>query len=709
MSEQMTKDAAGKKAGVTLKIDSAALKVAGWAAPRDPGTAGEALHLQLELGSVLLGTIRRDKPRPDVNAHLGHSGGPLGFSVADTGLKTFARLTGLEDLALTANGARALPERSPLGIAEGAASGFLPFGMRQGLGKIVRLVDAWMESSRTLSLRFDGSTEIAKSLDAYQVADGQLIAVAVDQPIHGLTSIATMTLINPFGPVLLVAKSDDRAIDMLDFIPFPSLVRGGQHAAERLIAARGSDELADTASLSAELTQAWLDRLDRPDRCVTSIVLDPTVHTGLEPALNDDLLAWLADALGVTVAASADSVPDFVARALARHGRANGDQGHVLQLPADSIPTISALVRAIPDDARPQLIAGGSGVVQWGRHGKIWSVWQPPLGESLAALQVPGVRRPMPMLDVRGPSGGGRDVALQWPLCLGFQEPPVRVGDSGPFETGADGEGSVLAGAGSAKRTVSVLVLMEAGQGAPIALLESLARQDGVQFAHLALCQPLGVKDTKLEKALTRLFPRRHDIVSVPANAGRIEQVVAARGTLASEQIVVVGSGTVLPDARTLATLLHMLDVPDVASTGCMVRAANDKMTPLSAGYSLTGVELRAAPAIAFDPIDPELWRTPATYPVVANTLSALVVRRDLLGSLSASGSSRLRPEGDDLLLGIHLIEAGGINLCTTAVSVYSAAAAPRRSQMAVSVPYRLSPQSLAQIAQSAVLVQRVA
>ena len=106
--------------------------------------------------------------------------------------------------------------------------------------------------------------------------------------------------------------------------------------------------------------------------------------------------------------------------------------------------------------------------------------------------------------------------------------------------------------------------------------------------------------------------------------------------------------------------------------------------------------------------IDASVWRGPTTYPVVANSLCAVMTRTRLLRDMVAHGSSVARPEVDDLLLGLQLIEAGGINICTTVVSAFSGAQA-RPSQMALTIPYRISPERIARIAESSTLVQRIA
>ena len=104
-----------------------------------------------------------------------------------------------------------------------------------------------------------------------------------------------------------------------------------------------------------------------------------------------------------------------------------------------------------------------------------------------------------------------------------------------------------------------------------------------------------------------------------------------------------------------------MLDAKDVASVGCMVRSGQGKTAAQGGGYSPSAINLRAMPAFAFGLIDPAVFRQPATYPVIANSLAVLMLERAAIDQLDTTGSTAVRPEIDDLLLGIQLIANGGL------------------------------------------------
>jgi hypothetical protein len=522
--------------------------------------------------------------------------------------------------------------------------------------------------------------------------------------VNAQVSLAEMSLLNPFAALLLVIKGDDGAVDAIDVLPFPSLVRGGLHAAERLMSAHGGDDLADTATVSAELVDHWAERRNATGTTVAAIDLDPAVHTGLEPMLNSDLLAWLGHCLGVSVSSSSADLPTLIAEAIQRYRPQEARRGHTLRLPADCIPTVSALLKSFPDDAAEQVIAGGMGIVDWNRHGRVWSVWQPPGAEKFGDLQPRSGQRFAPTLSIDGISEG-REIALDIPLALALREAPTRVVANGPFELPPEIQ-NLLQLPVANRMSIDVVVLQSASS--PLPLLESLARQENVEVGRLILCRAQGDKASRVDQAVKRLFGD-HRIVPVAATAGRIDQIVAARDHLNDGNTVVVDSATVLPDPRTLGTLVQILEGAGAASVGCLLRGGGDKMIPLSAGYSFTQFRLDSSPAAAFAAIDPAVWRQPCTYPVVANTLSVLATSAAAIADLQLGGSSGSRPEVDDLLLGLHLARQGGINLCTTTVSAHTSGAAPRTSQVATTLPYRLAPEDLARTIESSTFVQRIA
>jgi hypothetical protein len=674
--------------------------------PEDPSK----LVVSLLAGPSLLGTIRLQR----MDAAPGDQAVELTFAVPDFGIAAFARLSGL-DISITAETPSGQFATAQIFGADRSPASWAPLESRKGIGEgaSVRLVDIWFESSRTVALRFESARTVTKSIDAYQKLPGAPLVLVGSGAITGRAAIAEMRLLNPFAPLLLVFKGEDGSIDAIDFVPFPSLMRGGSHHAELLISRAGAGELADAARLSQELVAGWMQRLAGVPNCIGTVEIDPAVHTGLEPILNEQLLSWMSGILGVRVNTGTDRLPQFIVDILSRQETAGATGAHILHVPADSIPTIAALLNVLPANAKPEKLSGGIGVCDWNRHGRVWSIWQPPFSASLEKLQPGSAPRAVPCLTIKATgkaAGADKEAMLGFPLALAFREPPTRIGSSPPFEIAPEVDPPLLHSESLDKSPVDALVLFDTADETGLALLESLARQVEVPVGNVIFCRPAGLpEDQALVDALADLFQDRWAIVEVSPTAGRLEQLAMARDRVTSERALVVEAATILVDSRTLVTLTQLLSSPDVASAGCLLRAANDKMAAASAGYSFTGMDLRTAPSLAFDVIDPAVWRAPTTYPVVASSLSVLLTRREFLATMSTGGSSASRPENDDLLFGIQLIENGGVNLCTTTVSAYNAGAAPRSGLAPLSVPYGLSPEAVRSLAEAATVVQRVA
>jgi len=698
--------------------DATPLKLSGWAAPADAADADSALSLSLMAGSVKLGALRRDRKRADVDEFLDYEGPPSGFAIDDFGLAAFAEITGFTDFAIELRQNNGSSARYALMIGESAEAAAEPLGCRHGIRKSVRLADLWLDSNRKLTLRFEGAEGAARRIDAYQCIPGgepMLIRLGPERRVGGAISTATFALMNAFFPVLLLFSGEDEALDAIDLLPFPSLLRGGRHAAERLIDGRGGDDVSDTANVSAELLRLLRDRPSKQGHHVSTVEIDSSVTTGIEASVDEDMLAWLGDSLGLHLrfaSSGRSGIPKFIAERVAAHSK-RAKAGHKLQLPADAIPTIASLVNAYPAHAAGQTVCGSFAVIDWNRHGSIWSVWQPPVADWLDGLQLGEAARFAPMLTLAGAEGEEqpeKPLAPGWPLALVFRQQPTRVMGSMPFETSVDLSLPLLRnGALPTPAPLGAIILFDDRNDSPVPLLESLARQESVGPLHVTLCWPAGRDSSSAADVLQSLFADRHRRLPQPPRSSALEQLIAARKFINTPQLLVLQADTILPDPRTVATLLPMLAPEQVLSVGCLLRSSDDKArAPIGAGYSLSGLDLRGTPALSFEPIDPAVLRQPATYAVVANSMAAMLVKSAVLEALESSGSVPSRRASDELMMGVHAIEEGGINLCTTIVSAYSGKGGMRGGMRSASVPYRLSPKTIAAIAEAATFVQRI-
>lgn len=686
-----------------LEIDSTPGKVSGWALSSE-GEEEFALHLVV--GQTQIGSLARDRGRLDVAQAAERSAEPAGFAIDDHGLRAFARMSRIEELSIRT--VRQNGEVENITLPEFQGELVRPLAYARGVHKQFRLVDIWFESHRHLALRLGEAGRQSRRLDAYQcrAGDKHLTAVVTDAEIHGSITIARARLINPYLPILLVVRRPDGAIEAVDLIPFPSLATHGAHAPERQILAGEGEDITGMIALSETLLEAALSDEQTIAARVGSIALDPAVHTGLEPMLEPDLLDWITNSLRITVRQpfAQENSKGLVEEQLSRLEVPQGGSGAflTLEIPSDAIPTIHAMVRnhAVLGGSLP-----GSFAVLDEISGGVWNVGQPARASHFDQLRSTALPLFAPRLTADQDTGteGLYDLPVpKWPLAIAKTAIRHRNWAEIPYELTADAE---LSSALDHVRSLSVVILASELEASPLPLIESLSRQQGIKVEDLIICRR-GGRGCKTIKAALRLFPSvASNVIDVGSN-NAVEQIDLVRTMLKGDAVAIFAPTVVLTDPRTLATMLTALATPDVATVGCMMRSGK-KAGSAHAGLTLTGLDLRGTPTVAFSELDPAPLRQPCTIPVVANDLALLVLTRRWLHRLDlraafGSGASQ------SLNFGVSAIEAGGLNLCTTLVSAFNNTNEPLPGSGSYAASARVSAEGLERIARSATIVQKI-
>ncbi|MCF3932905.1 hypothetical protein L1787_05690 [Acuticoccus sp. M5D2P5] len=225
----------GAGASARLTIDAVREgRADGWA----HGPEGTRLYLRVNGDPVA--SWPRTVARPDVDAAVGDT-----RSEETREAKGFAfplgAVAGL--LALTPSGRR--PNAAlTFGEARHAIAPGAPGRTLTTLGHAI--TDLWLADSRHLRLRTDGRLR-------------RVILVQADQRVFraeavcpAREAIVTLRIADPMAPILLLLETDAGA--EADLVPFPSLLRGGPHAAETLATAGGDEGLPGlSTTLSARL------------------------------------------------------------------------------------------------------------------------------------------------------------------------------------------------------------------------------------------------------------------------------------------------------------------------------------------------------------------------------------------------------------------------------------------------------------------------
>lgn len=547
------------------------------------------------------------------------------------------------------------------------------------------LADLWFASSHDLVLSFgaegcdDGVVARLFQIDGRKSHAAVLVGEQVLAP-QG-PSFLEAALRNPLMPLLLeLADASGKTID-LGLLPFPSLVRGGLHAAEIAALTEGDGSVETLWLYGAARLREWFASGRQSNLAHLAVSLEEA--TGAEPIFSSVIDEWLS-LHGLRVEAADTSQPGDRSRLgsiLPSSGGAAGPdpapgpgrEGPTLLLPADALPTVAALTRPL---AGPH--SGGAElapfvVAERGSNRPLWSVTLPSQMEGLRALQ-PNAWHP-PML-LGGNASGlpmavvHRDARTRGNLELLMPSLPERLALPSPASTGTrDAPWSVTC------------ALTVTDPEAALSFLETLAGQTGSENVRVAMSASPGDAEA-LGEHLDRLFPRRHCQLERTRALDASHLLDAADG----QALLLAEDRTLLYDPRTLQTFRAMLASGSVASAACVTlhEEAAGKSTIVrneSGGYFPSRISFVGGPHLVFDLPDILAALPHATYPVAANAFSAALISP---GALAAAGprlavwcGNGAASALDPLAFGLAALAEGWQHLCTSVVR--AATVRPRR------------------------------
>ncbi|MBJ3777374.1 hypothetical protein [Acuticoccus mangrovi] len=296
-------------------------------------------------------------------------------------------------------------------------------GAMASLGTLI--ADMWLADARSLRLRTRGGVSGARLVQA----DGTLHIADAAAGDGEAEAILTLALASPYAPALLLL--DTAAGGEIDLLPFPSLLRGGLHAAEALATAGDAAGLpARAAELAARLA------LPHPRR---TLHVAPA-RLGTEPMADPALARFVADhaecvaePAAATLSLAADALPTLAALA--------GPAAGVLEV--DPAPggatwlvrrrTSPALAATTPDRAPPPREDAGASAPAAIHRRHIADEGLDPLLFPLAAASFPGAdATAMPIVAIL-PGGGGADGPLRESLAPLAISPVDLTGDLRPL------------------------------------------------------------------------------------------------------------------------------------------------------------------------------------------------------------------------------------------------------------------------------------
>lgn len=534
---------------------------------------------------------------------------------------------------------------------------------------VSRIGDLWFASATTLCLRVDRADDHRDvgALYLYQLdpkAGGALRRVGGQSLAPRGPSFMEATLRNPLMPVLVELTDASGATRDLALLAFPSLARGGLHGAELV----GLFDGQTTTDALWSYTEARLSDLLNPaaQGRLSRILVSLGGAGGGEHIFSRAVSEWLA-LFGLV----AEPVPTAMPGEWERLGAAEParreparQDGPALILPCDFLPTIAALTEpALPNPGKTCQAVAPFFVADLANNRPRWTVTLPASHADLSDLQPAEGMTPV-LLGTEGSTS--TDLAVL-PLAIRYRDPrPVNVLRALLPTMPANPLGS--AALVPARGHVLCVLDVSEARAARVALT-ALSKQQGSEGTRLALTGEATAID-ELEPELASIF---NGPVERLGGTPPLSSLLAAAG--GADSIFFLEDRVILHDPRTLALLRLLLARGRTASAACVtlhesMRGNAPVVATESGGYFPTRVGLLGGPHLLFEQVDTAQALPSATYPVVANALSATLVAKPALEE--AAQRFRANRPLDDLTFGLVTQALGWRHLCTSTVRVVS-------------------------------------
>ena len=539
------------------------------------------------------------------------------------------------------------------------------------------LDDAWFVSDSRLTLRLKalrgGQSPKDHVLRAYQfVAQGSRLASVGEAKIGSQGGLLALSLENPFLPVLCVICSRDGAVVDGFLLPFPSLYRGGAHAAEAELSGRGSQHVNRVRDYSRTLVQEHLGWDQAQPLVLERIQVDLRQATGNERIFGEQARAWLGE-MGIAVTAEHAETLDAGIRSYlvdaVTHETVTKRTGQgLLRLPPDALPSLGVVhSRRMPDGVGSYVICSADEAAR-----PRLFVSLPPMDEAIAHLQPVAGGHPYPSLSDTGVPVSKRQHRSSL-LAIRFlpDAPPIpatlafAVDEATPRPLVEGGRASR-----STRERMTAVIRATSSDGLH-RLLRSLARQSIATRLDVVLAVD---EDVTLPEDLGDAFAgsiRRVDGLRGASPAAALNHAVQ---DVQTPWMLLLDQHVVLHDFRTLETLRALAGYRRAATVSCMrIRQAGFRDgAPLvfhSAGSFPAQIDLQSAPGLTFtSPVTTEAFPR-MTYPVAANGLEFALVSRKAWDELGGLDAEAYPFEGYGLAFCLNALRAGWTHLNTTGIS----------------------------------------
>ncbi|NKX45344.1 hypothetical protein [Roseicyclus persicicus] len=531
--------------------------------------------------------------------------------------------------------------------------------------------DIWYGSQTSLTVSFSELDLLfggrAARIRAFQFSPGPT------STFHCLTDVeigrsgldfVELELVCHWKPVLLELRDPADFTVGLAAILFPSLARGGLHHSEFVTGFVGAFGLQPMLSYMEDLARAAARQRSSVEFAVR---LDGA--TGGEAIFQPSLRDWIQGfGHSVTAVLSGDAEDaDILASTGLPPSR---ESGRTLMLPADAIPTLSAVCGVAFDEADE-----GAGV----RVPSPFLLAEVGTGRPRWSIALPAD----PLLV------HWQDHIGQWdyPVASGMGKPSTPVAVRMPVEAGADRPLSHLCSSplppvvtkAQAERTFCVLEVDEISQTRRC--LVALNTQDRADALRVLLSVPprLAAHQPAFQALLQETGVLDGEVRVMIPGSPPIDWLLSASEGFSS--ILLLRDGVILHDPQTLAVLQHFLSEAGTASVAPMILQEETvhksiRISHAESGYFPSRVHFSAGPRLVVATSPGVLEALPVSvFPVIANTQSAVLIGRE---AVSGSHLHLLEPAA----FGLEATARGYRNVCVAALRATSVRRLPAQEVM---------------------------
>jgi hypothetical protein len=562
--------------------------------------------------------------------------------------------------------------------ADGAFRGFIEIDLLVGALSMDHADRAGRWSIRDLRFvtaselfaRFELGDGAGLQLDLWQwraaPGGGEARRLASGLGVDSAASILRIRGVDPLMPLLFTLSNTAGQITHTICVPFPSLLDGGMHAAERVVIGLSGNPLEDVRSASVEFLKDWRRRNLTDPNLVKSIRVDCSsallVERIFDPSVQEWIRNWLKIKLlldnydrqvgGVSIEGATET----------SSASAQDDSSLTLDLPPSALPALSSVVRPALMVPKTEVCSHILALdTRMTTTPGVWAVSVPTGGQGLCP------QHRVTLTSAKAPSHGATQMIGNGPVAV-FVKPPPAAEPVKPVGLVSDDWKPVWRKSDQQARTEACVVLnignpASAMPGAFSALLEQCKNLK----AEVAVYSTGGQEFRQDFRAYVKdtVSGDRATFVTIPGG-GRLQGLRLAAGKT-SARVIFCADQSVAPLHDNAIELLCEYAAQDGIGSVSALLAEPQGGRKVWTGH-LLDTSKDVLPSLRFEHWDQQVFDAWTVLPAAYNSLLFTAIPQANLLTMGLGLDSRQTQHEDDALFGLDMIGRKRRNVCINAI-----------------------------------------